>query len=277
MKKSSKKITSSTHDGLIDQIIEKIKSIDRLATDNPVVLKKAKELRGKSESETIKNCFQYVHRTVAYCDDPAGTEHITSPWLLISGQKTCEDCESMVLLLSSLLRANGIKTQYMVLSWKDPKDLRFSHIVLQAKDGGSWITLDPTMKEAGYGHTVTPNRKKIYGSPMPKLDLITLSDKPNCRCGGSCNNCRRRPSGTPAININIGNTSSHSANNNNKTDITQRLLSQLTGKAPKEETMLEIDKIIDNKLPVSAKKQGHEQLFSTIKTSNKTYNYFERY
>jgi hypothetical protein len=277
MKKSSKIIKSNTHDGLIDQIIDKIKSIDRLATDNPVVLKKAKELRGKSDSETLKNCFQYVHRTVAYCDDPAGTEHITSPWLLISGQKTCEDCESMVLLLSSLLRANGIKTQYMVLSWKDPKDLRFSHIVLQAQNGGSWITLDPTMKEAGYGHTVTPNRKKIYGSPMPKLDLITLSDKPNCKCQGTCNNCRRRPQGVPAININIGN--SHSANNNNKTDIAQKLLSQLYGNAPQEEATLDVDKIIDKKLPIpaDAKKNGHEQLYSTIIADGKVYKYYERY
>ncbi|MCW8966799.1 MAG: transglutaminase-like domain-containing protein, partial [Candidatus Pacearchaeota archaeon] len=156
MKKSTKKIKAKNHDGLIDIIIDKIYQIDSTATKNPVVVKKAKELKGKTKSETIKNCFEYVYKNVKYCDDPAGTEHITSPWLLIEKKKTCEDCESMVLLLSSLLRANGIKTRYKVLSWKNPKDLRFSHIVLEADDNGKWLILDATMKSAGYGHTVTP-------------------------------------------------------------------------------------------------------------------------
>lgn len=274
MKKDKKKITADNHDGLIDIIINKIYEIDALATKHPVVVKKAKSLRGKTKEETIKKCFDYVHNTVSYCDDPAGTEHITSPWLLIQGKKKCEDCESMVLLLSSLLRINGIKTRYKVVSWKDPKDKRFSHIILEADNNGSWLILDPTMKSGGYGKSVTPNRQKIYASPMANLDLVTLSNNPMqtpCKCKGRCNNCRRG-SKVPPINniINIGNTSTFS----NQQDLRQSL-----GIAPNETTLVIDEQGNKKTIPNNVNKNiGHKQLYGTVTTANgKVFKYPERY
>jgi hypothetical protein len=278
MKKDTKVISSKSHDGLIDIIINKLYQIDKTATKNPVVVGKAKELKGKNKTETIKNCFEYVYKTVTYCDDPRGTEHITSPWLLISGQKTCEDCESMVLLLSSLLRINGIKTRYKVISWKSKVDKRFSHIVLEAEDSNKWIILDPTMKSAGYGHTVTPNRTKTYSSPMPELDLVTLSDNPTalkkCRCRGRCNSCNRNS--TPPINniINIGNHS----NSSNK-----QSLSQILGIA-QNDPLAELNndnngnELTELEKANAQKTRGHKQLYSTITSSDgKVYKYPELY
>ena len=277
MKSKSRNITAKNHDGLIDQIIREIYSIDQMATNNPIVKKKANELRGSSRSDTIKKCFDYVWKTVSYCDDPKGMEHITSPWILISGQKTCEDCESMVLLISSLLRINGITTRYKVISWKDPKDLRFTHIVLEAKDGNKWVVLDPTMKNAGFNHTVKANRTKLYRSPMPELELKTLSDKP-CACKGSCNRCSGLRKGMPEININIGNQHSNSQSGSNNIDVTQRLLHQLGVKNPNEnvvvDEVLKKDKIT---FPDAVNGRGHKQLYSTITAGEKIYKYPERY
>lgn len=277
MKKQSKKITAKTHDGLIDIIISKIYEIDSLATKHPVVVKKAKELKGKTTEETIKNCFKYVYQTVRYCDDPVGTEHITSPWLLITKKRKCEDCESMVLLLSSLLRINGVKTRYKVISWKDPDDLRFTHIVLEAQNNGSWIILDPTMKSGGYGKSVTPNRTKIYNSPMAELDLVTLSNNASqskCRCGSRCNNCRRGASIPPINNIiNIGNTTHSSFAN-------EQNLKSILGVAPASETTLLIDKESGAKLDKNLidKSRGHKQLYSVITGKDgQIYKYPERY
>jgi len=279
MKSNSRNIKSKNHDGLIDQIIQEIYRIDQIATDNPVVMKKAEELRGKNKSETIKNCFDYVWKTVSYCDDPKGMEHITSPWLLITGQKKCEDCESMVLLLSSLLRINGIKTRYKVVSWKDKSDLRFTHIVLEAKDGNNWLVLDPTMKSAGFNHSVTPNREKRYRTPMESLELKTLSDKP-CACNSSrrCG-CNNRSRAIPEININIGNQHSNSNSNSGNVDIRQDLLQKL-GLMPKDNSIV-VDKVVEAKekeiLVPNQTGKGHKQLYSTVVAGDKVYKYPERY
>lgn len=263
-----------------------------MATKNPIVLKKAKELRKSSDEETIKSCFNYVWQKVTYCDDPRGMEHITSPWLLITGERTCEDCESMVLLLSSLLRLNGIKTRYKVVSWKNPNDLRFTHIVLEALDNKEWLVLDPTMKGAGYKNSVKPNRQKIYRSPVEKLEIKTLSDKP-CRCGNyqsRCRSCNSNSRNMPAININIGNQHTNSQANSNNADLKQSLYSQNVSGSRKlpststelvgnnNESPIKVDEILNKDLPITVGKlKGHKQLFSEITTSKKEYKYPERY
>lgn len=263
MPKVKTKLKAKDHDGIIDQIVQQLKKLSDEAVQHPKVIREAKSLKGSSKNETLRNCFDYVWQKVPYCDDPKGQEFITAPWALIEGKKNCEDCESMVCLLSSLLRINGFKTREKVLSWKNPKDLRFTHIVLEAYNK-RWIILDPTMKQSGFGNTAIPNREKTYEVNMPSLDMVTLSDKPSykCKCKGKCRRCRGKSSrqfnnsNQPVINVNVGNTSK------------DKLMQRLGFDKSNRQSVGRLDEVVD-----SQKNSNADEYMDQLNSENKKVDY----
>ncbi len=213
---------STSHDGIIDKIVsEMYRLINRDRLDEVIILK-ARELKGKTTDESIKNIYNYVVRLVPYKLDPEGIEQLTAPIHLVNGNKKGEDCDGMVMIISVLLSALGIKNRIKVISWRA---LEFTHVVLEAYNGNRWIELDATMKASGYDvkrkvigriqnqDSTQINRFKLYENPM-KLEISTLEDNAqslqccggggmaDCGCKGKCG-CKGRKKDPTNQNINV--------------------------------------------------------------------------
>lgn len=205
-----------THDGLITDIVKELIRLDLRDRKHPLVQSTAKKLKRNSEIETIRAAFDYVVRLVPYKSDPPDREHIVAPIHLIAGNVVGEDCESMVLLLSTLLNVLGIETKYTVLAWRKRQ---FTHVILKAKTKNGWIELDPTQGSKGFGHSIPPDkiiRSKDYGVPKMEMKVQTLEDRylsdcgcsqalsdcgGKCGCGGKCKGGSSKPTNQNIINI----------------------------------------------------------------------------
>ena len=200
-------------DAGIDAIVAKMWGLIYKDRNDPSVLREARKLKKQTDYRTIEATFNYVWKNYKYVPDPVDSEHLTAPRHIIARKTPHMDCDEMVVLLVSLLQANGIPGRIITIAWRK-KD--FSHVIASAKIGNIWILLDPTKKRAGFGGTVSPMNKKFwrlknYGDPMGKL--TTLDD-----CGG----CRKGKKGlNNEININIGNTNSKSLGKTGKDRIIQ--------------------------------------------------------
>jgi hypothetical protein len=203
-------------------VVNELIRIDLRDRKHPLVQSTAKKLKRNSDIETVKAAFDYVVRLVPYKSDPADREHITAPIHLIAGNVVGEDCESMVLLLSTLLNVLGIETKYTVLAWRKRQ---FTHVILKAKTSRGWIELDPTQGAKGFGQSIPKEkiiRSKDYGVPKMEMKVQTLEDRymPNvdylndcgcnshlsdcggkCGCGGKCKGSSSKPTNQNIINI----------------------------------------------------------------------------
>lgn len=202
-----KKVVKNIADGDlgIDQTVSEMWRLINRDVKNPLVARKAKELAGKNQSTTAKNIFNYVWKNHPYKSDPEDAEQLTAPVNMLNGEKIGEDCDGLVMLLVCLLLAAGIDSRIKVVAWRRHD---YTHVVAEANINSNWATLDPTFKASGFGQTYKIIRQKIYGNPMGTL--ITLEDKPPCRCRG------KQPTNQNIINI--GNELTELLNSNNKAD-----------------------------------------------------------
>jgi hypothetical protein len=234
---------ANNHDRIIDKIVSEMWRLSNRDRLDEVLILQAKKLRKNNVDDTIKSVYDYVVSRVPYKLDPPGKERLTAPIHLINGNRRGEDCDGMVMLLSALLSALGIKSRIKVISWRLKE---FTHVTLEAWNGSRWIELDATMKSSGYDvkrrvigrvQTQDPlqiNRFKIYENPM-KLEIETLEDNPqnymntanycalacncggmsDCGCGGKCKRCGGKKPTNLNINVNpilIGNDLSSFSN-----------------------------------------------------------------
>lgn len=161
--------------GVFRTVAEMIYRARRDAAD-PRVAQLAQQLRGRSEIETIRQCYDYVTRTIQYMfdkdiarllmtlgvkqiRDPERTELLTSPkWTLFSQIQINDvvipfqwgDCDCMSMAVAALLLAHGIPVRYKVIAWRDKN---FSHVyaLVFLRQYGVWMPLDPVLKSAGFG------------------------------------------------------------------------------------------------------------------------------
>lgn len=234
MKRVVQKVTCGG-DCFTDTIVKAMWRLSNRDSKNPVIIKRAKSLKGKTLNESIRNIFNYTVRKVPYVSDPDGYEEITAPIHLEQGTKTDKygnkvdggDCDCQVTFITSLLSAIGIKSRIITLAWRREE---FTHVILEAFDGKKWIILDPTKGFAGFGKTIPKSedlvkrRIKKYGNPM--TDIVTLEDcgcrsnsnLSDCgckgRCGGKggCGKGRPKNYNNNVTNVNIGNDIAESLN-----------------------------------------------------------------
>lgn len=214
-----------THDGLIQAILQEMERVEINNRKHPLVHQTARKLKRSTDLETAKAAFDYVVAKVPYKSDPPDREHIVAPIQLISGNVVGEDCESMVLLLSTLLNVLGIETKYNVIAWRKRQ---FTHVILKAKINNQWVKLDPTRGAEGFGKSVPQNkiiREKDYGVRKMEMKVETLEDNTGrylsdcscldtlsdcgskCGCGGKCGSKKTNTPTNQNINIiPIGNT-----------------------------------------------------------------------
>lgn len=200
-----KKKVRTIADGVqgIDQTVQNIWRLVNRDAKDPIIKNKARELKGNTELETVKNIYKYTWKTHKYRPDPDGIEHFTAPKYLVNKEFTKHlDCDDLVGILAALLLASGVPVRFKTIQWRRND---FTHIVLDFYHQGNWIVLDPVKKADGFGNQITEAingatfKQKIYDNPMGKL--ITLED-------GCCGGGRPSRAGNNAVNNNyimIGN------------------------------------------------------------------------
>lgn len=260
-----------THDGLITDVVNELIRIDLRDRKHPLIQSTAKKLKRNSEMETIRAAFDYVVRLVPYKSDPPDREHIVAPIHLIAGNVVGEDCESMVLLLSTLLNVLGIETKYTVLAWRKRQ---FTHVILKAKTKNGWIELDPTQGSKGFGHSIPPDkiiRSKDYGVPKMEMKVQTLEDRylsdcgcsqalsdcgGKCGCGGKCRGGSSKPTNQNINIIPIGNELRQLFGGNTPSRDTERVIEK---EIPKPYPVIK-EKIVKQMIPDALTRERVESI-----------------
>lgn len=139
-------------DGVLQTLLEMERLVLRDAND-PQIKAKVRELKGKSDRETVTNIYNFVWKNWSYKSDPAKEEHITAPVHLLNNCGRlfgCKhvDCDDYSMLLSCLLVAAGYDTAFRVLSWRAK---HFTHVYVMVSLPGEegMLPLDAVMKDKG--------------------------------------------------------------------------------------------------------------------------------
>lgn len=100
---------------------------------------------------------KWVRDNIRYLRDPYGQETIAHPeeTLFNFGMG---DCDDQAVLLAALLTSVGIPTRFKVMGQMPHQ---YSHVYLQAKPAGEWITMDPIMTQKPIGWEVPKNKRVI--------------------------------------------------------------------------------------------------------------------
>lgn len=132
-----------------------INALIRDGAAHPLVRQQAAQIVAEAGARTPPQILEAVHawvqRHMPYTRDPGDIELLTAADKAIASiaqhGKYTEDCDGQVIVEASLLRAllgaPHVRTVIIKADKKVPT--QWSHIFLQARVGGQWITLDPIM------------------------------------------------------------------------------------------------------------------------------------
>lgn len=138
--------------------LRQINAMVRESTRDPLVRKTAHSIlqaagvSPRDQAGIVRAVHAWVQKHFKYEYDPGSTEMVTHPKnaiaaILKHGRYT-EDCDGFVAtemaLLGVLLGLGNVRSTIVKADKRDPS--QWSHIYLQARVGGRWITLDPIMQ-----------------------------------------------------------------------------------------------------------------------------------
>ena len=115
----------------------------------------ARDHRGELEA-----VFNWAKRNIRFTDDPYGKEMLAHP--LHTLETRGGDCDDYVVTMGGLLRSLGRQVRIVTIRADRREPGRQSHVFLQAKADGQWISLDPTVEGSSLGWTPQP----LYGPPL---------------------------------------------------------------------------------------------------------------
>lgn len=146
--------------------------IEKYAKD-PIVILTGRDIvrqcKGDEECES-KNIYEWVKNNVNYVQDPADYEQIITPDIAISSIKLYgyfnEDCDSITVLLGSLLKAVGIPVKIVMI--RTSGNNNYNHVYLRAlimngNNKAEYVNLDATYKQNVYGWEHPGNNKIEIG------------------------------------------------------------------------------------------------------------------
>lgn len=93
---------------------------------------------------------RHVKEKMTYVRDPAGSEYVVSPLLLIRDIRergtAYGDCDDHALLLNTLLTSLGVQTRF--LGVKLGGGAKYNHVICSALIGSEWVDIDPCAKRS---------------------------------------------------------------------------------------------------------------------------------
>lgn len=96
-------------------------------------------LRGRTDSDTVRNVWAFVKRNNRYRADRVGHERVKSPGALFT--TGTGDCKSFSIAAGALLRELGIQYRYRFTAYVPGGDFSHVYIVARTSDG-DWLPLD---------------------------------------------------------------------------------------------------------------------------------------
>lgn len=136
--KTSNRVKVMYQDGDVDDIIEVILYADTMSRGFTKRL--AKELKGKTDYETLRNIWNFTKQNVRYVRDRVGQEVIKSPGKTWHDRKG--DCKSFSVFEGSLFQNLGYKYKYRV-AFYNPRHPNSGHIYpIVILPGGREVIMD---------------------------------------------------------------------------------------------------------------------------------------
>lgn len=114
----------------------------------------------------------WVRDKMRYTRDVAGQETLCPPEE-VAFNSNAGDCDDLAMLDAALLGSIGIVTRFVTIGVTPDS---FSHVYLQAKPKGKWISLDPIMKNKPAGWEAPPSTAKItkhYKENVPEDAIMS--------------------------------------------------------------------------------------------------------
>lgn len=136
----------------------------------PSVVSRARDLTrhlpDHDSGAEIRAVHTFVRDRVRYTNDPWGVETLTDPRDMLReidlAGRASEDCDSHVVLEASLLEALGHPTRFQVAALDPTRPGDPSHVYLEVRSGGTWVPLDPIVKDKPAGW-IAPELAGRYG------------------------------------------------------------------------------------------------------------------
>ncbi len=140
---------------------------------NHLVIQQARNIvrdcGGDEECES-NAIFQWVKSHVTFTKDPDNYERVVTPDIAIRAIKAygyfAEDCDSITLLLGSLLKAAGMPVKIVMVRTDNNKQYNHMYLkvlILNGNKKAEFISLDATYKNNVYGWEYPSNNKIEIG------------------------------------------------------------------------------------------------------------------
>lgn len=150
----------------IYQTMYKMRDLIRRDARDERIIKEARKHIGATDLETVQNIWKFVVKNYPYMRDPEDREFVNAPIHVLSEEYLDEypyrDCDDLTVLFACLLKAAGIRDQYIkALAWRKHD---YTHIYnwVRIPSLGGYLPIDIVMKKDGFGNQKSPERRAIY-------------------------------------------------------------------------------------------------------------------
>lgn len=150
----------------IYQTMYKMRELIRRDARDERIIKVARELQGKDELETVRNIWKYMVKNFPYLKDPESHEFVNAPVHTLSkeyiDQFPYRDCDDLTTLFACLLKAAGVRDQYVkALAWRK-RDYTHIYNLVYIPSLGGYIPIDLVMKRDGFGAEKKPELRSMH-------------------------------------------------------------------------------------------------------------------
>lgn len=137
----------------------------RAGAGDPLVIRTAQDIvRGvpeRNDRATMAAMLMAVRKRMRFTPDPLDTELVKEPRYVLEQTDVAGrgpepmDCDDVSVLLAALLGAVGIRSRFVVTPSDQRRRGEWSHVYVKAMaSDGTWIPLDPVVRQWGIGREV---------------------------------------------------------------------------------------------------------------------------
>lgn len=162
--------------GVVEQTIPVMIRLAKRDAKDSFVKAIVRDLKAKTDIETIRNIFNWMVDNYKYVSDPVDSEYVTAPIYVVKNiaPESYFDCDDMSAVLAMLLISAGYKVAYKTIAWRK-HDYTHVYVVVYVPSLNGWIPLDPVMKRKGFGAERAPViRTQIF--PINSQTAESLND-----------------------------------------------------------------------------------------------------
>ena len=151
--------------------------------------------RNQDEDEKISKIFRFLKSKVRFIEDekqlaeifaeahPNGRELLIRPEVLLSMNRPQGDCDDFSMLGCSMLRAVGVRTDFVTVAADSNSPGVWSHVFCQVtKQDGSKVAFDASHGDYVGWETNKQGRRQVW--PVMDWSEVMGTVNTNCGCGG---------------------------------------------------------------------------------------------